>query len=161
MAIYGRCSKLGIMEFIKTKILTFKQKEEVNELWNNERHSELSDLENYLYNLNDQHHILLIGKNGIIKGWYFDFIRDDEKWFVMILDSKVQGKGLGTALLNQAKKKESELNGWVIDHNNNKKQNGDFYKSPIEFYKKNGFEILSDTRLELEKISAVKIKWKK
>ncbi|MCB0473527.1 MAG: hypothetical protein KDC56_10755, partial [Flavobacteriaceae bacterium] len=59
------------------------------------------------------------------------------------------------------KEKETELNGWVIDHDNDYKINGELYKSPLNFYLKNGFQKSSDRRLELEKISAVKIKWKK
>ena len=72
-----------------------------------------------------------------IKGWYFDFNRDSEKWFAMILDASIQGQGFGRQILNQAKEKESELNGWVIDHNNDLKANGEYYKSPIGFYLKN------------------------
>ena len=62
-------------------------------------------------------------------------------------------------MLKQAKRKESELNGWVIDHNLEKKKNGDYYRSPLNFYLKNGFRTLTTDRLELGKISAVKIKW--
>ncbi len=153
------------MEFIRAKLLSSKQKKEVNELWNNEypkglRHLNLRNFENYLEQFDKQHHILLTDESGIINAWFFDFIRENEKWFAMIVDSKVQGKGVGTALLNEAKKEVTELNGWVIDHNNDKRQNGEYYNSPIEFYIKKGFEILSETRLELDNISAVKIKWK-
>jgi hypothetical protein len=53
------------------------------------------------------------------------------------------------------------LNGWVIDHNNDKRKDGLIYISPLKFYEKCGFEIQSDIRLELDNISAVKIKWTK
>ncbi|MFT4741942.1 MAG: hypothetical protein ACI9L9_002739, partial [Marivirga sp.] len=52
-------------------------------------------------------------------------------------------------------------NGWVIDHSNERKSNGRLYISPLNFYLKNGFKKLSRNRLELDKISAVKIKWEK
>ena len=154
------------MEFIKATILNKHQRESLNKLWNDEypenfSHSDLSDFESYLNNLAKQSHILLVNDRGEIKGWYFDFIRENEKWFAMISDSKVHGKGFGSKLLKLAKEKEQELNGWVIDHNNDKKHNGETYKSPIEFYRKNGFEILPTNRLELDKLSAVKIKWQK
>lgn len=100
-------------------------------------------------------------ENNSIGGWYFDFVREQEKWFAIILDSSLQGKGFGTKLLNMAKEKEPELNGWVIDRDTDRKRNGDLYRSPLPFYLKNGFEKISDTRLELEKISAVKITWRK
>lgn len=77
------------------------------------------------------------------------------------MDSKIHGQGLGTKILKQVKENEIELNGWVIDHNRDKKSNGEFYKSPLNFYLKNGFKKLSRNRLELYKISAVKIKWRK
>ena len=154
------------MQFIKTLKLSKSQKQEICDLWNNEypeklNYRNLADFENYLKNLSIQSHIIMVDKDQNIKGWYFDFIRENEKWFAIILDSKFQGKGLGKKMLNLVKEKESELNGWVIDHSNDKKQNGEIYESPLSFYLKNGFEILVKNRLENEKISAVKIKWKK
>ena len=154
------------MQFIKTSKLSKSQKQEICDLWNNEypeklNYRNLADFENYLKNLSKQSHIIMVNKDQNIKGWYFDFIRENEKWFAIILDSKFQGKGLGIKMLNLAKEKESELTGWVIDHSNDKKQNGEIYESPLSFYLKNGFELLIKNRLEHEKISAVKIKWKK
>lgn len=154
------------MEFIKLKELSKTNKEEVLNLWNNEYPEKLSyktlqDFENYLENLTGQSHILMINNKKKIKGWYFDFIRENEKWFVIIIDSKLHSKGLGTRLLNIAKEKEIDLSGWVIDHNSDRKKNGEIYRSPMDFYLKNGFKRLEKVRLELEKISAVKIKWRK
>ena len=154
------------MQFIKTSKLSKSQKQEICDLWNNEypeklNYRNLADFENYLKILSKQSHIIMVDKDQNIKGWYFDFIRENEKWFAIILDSKFQGKGLGIKMLNLAKEKESELTGWVIDHSNDKKQNGEIYESPLSFYLKNGFELLIKNRLEHEKISAVKIKWKK
>ena len=154
------------MEFIKRSLLSDSEKLEVYELWNNEYPEKLSyrsikEFEDYLKKLTEQSHILLIDSNGKIKGWYFDFIRDKEKWFAIILDSEIHGKGLGSKLLELAKQKENELNGWVIDHNRDKKKNGETYNSPLNFYLKNGFNIRTKYRLELENISAVKIKWTK
>ncbi len=153
------------MEFIKTKVLSKFWKREILKLWNKEypkkiNFKTLPDFENYLENLNDLSHILMIDENQIIKGLYIDFIREEEKWFVMLLDSTIHGQGFGTQILELAKAGANELNGWVIEHDNDKKQNGELYKSPLDFYLKNGFEKLSDIRLELDKLSAVKIKWK-
>ncbi len=154
------------MEFIKLIELSKTDKKEILNLWNTEypeklNYQTLSEFENYLENLTEQSHILMKSENQSIKGWYFDFIRENEKWYAIILDSKFHGKGLGTKILNLAKEKESELNGWVIDNYNDRKKNGELYKSPLDFYLKNGFEKLDQERLELEKLSAVKIKWKK
>jgi len=154
------------MEFLKRSILSESEKLEIFDLWNSEYPEKLSyqskkEFNNYLENLTDQSHILLVDIDRKIKGWYFDFTRDDKKWFAIILDSKIHRKGLGTKMLEFAKQKENELNGWVIDHNRDKKKNGETYTSPLNFYLKNGFEKLTENRLELDKISAVQIKWKK
>ncbi len=154
------------MEFITQIKLSETDKKEILNLWNAEypeklNYQTLSEFENYLGNLTEQSHILMKNENQRIKGWYFDFVRENEKWFAVILDSKFQGKGFGTKLLNLGMEKESELNGWVIDKQDDKKKNGELYKSPLNFYLKNGFEKLDNERLELEKISAVKIRWKK
>ena len=153
-------------EFISTNSLNNKQKKEIVDLWNNEyptklKHKSLEAFEVYLSPLKNQNHILIVDKFDIVKGWCMDFERTNEKWFAMILDSTLQGKGLGTKLLNKAKETNPELNGWVIDHNKDIKQNGEYYISPIEFYTKNGFKINTETRLELNTISAIKIKWNK
>ncbi len=163
---YNQLTKEYKMEFIKQKELSKYDKKEILNLWNAEypeklNYQTLSEFNNYLGNLTEQSHILMKNENQSIKGWYFDFIRENEKWFAIILDSAFHGKGFGTKILNLAKKKESELNGWVIDNNNEKKKNGELYKSPLDFYLKNGFKKLDKIRLELEILSAVKIKWKK
>jgi GNAT superfamily N-acetyltransferase len=153
------------MKITKLPHLSSSHKIQLLELWNNEypeklNYNSLDDFENYLDQLTEQSHFLLIAENNQIKGWYFDFKRMDEKWFVILLASEIQGKGFGTKLLHLAKKKEAELNAWVIDRNTEKKKDGSFYKSPLSFYQKNKFEVLSEIRLELDILSAVKIQWK-
>ena len=143
-----------------------EQKKQIFELWNNEyperiAYQSIENLENYLNKLTQQIHYLLLDEHNKIHGWATTFIRDNEKWFVIIVSEKLHGKGIGTKMLNKLKEDEAVLNGWVIDHNADKKLNGTYYKSPIGFYQKNGFEIIADTRLELEIMSAVKMKWTK
>ena len=152
------------MEINERSKLLESEKNDVFNLWNNEypaglSYNSIDEFNAYLDGLTEQSHLLLIDLEQKVKGWYFDFKRDDEKWFALLLDSKIHGKGYGSELLKQAKRKESELNGWVIDHNLEKKKNGDYYRSPLNFYLKNGFRTLTTDRLELGKISAVKIKW--
>lgn len=154
------------MKFLKLSHLSKGQREELLKLWNKEypeklNYQTLQDLDNYLESLENQSHILITDENQKIMGWYVDFNRESKRWFAIILDSKVQSKGLGTKILNLVKEKETELNAWVIDHHNDKKKNGEPYKSPLLFYLKNGFEKMDQERLELDKISAVRIKWVK
>ena len=146
--------------------LSTSEKLKVLELWNQEYPEKLSyeNLEKfneYLSELSNLSHMLLIDSNEKIKGWYFDFIRENERWFAIILEDSIHGKGLGSKVLKLAKQKENVLNGWVIDHNNAKRKNGTTYNSPLNFYIKNSFKIVPQKRLESTKISAVKIRWEK
>lgn len=152
------------MKIIETFDLDEFKKNELFNLWNNEypeklAYRNLTEFDDYLNTLNRLKHLLLIDNNDRINGWAFSFDRDNERWFAIILSRKQQGQGLGRKMLDELKLTEKELNGWVIDHNNDKKSNGKTYNSPLEFYRKCGFMALSDKRLELEKITAVKMKW--
>lgn len=53
------------------------------------------------------------------------------------------------------------VNGWAVDHHSEVKRNREKYVSPIDFYIKNGFLADQDVRIENDKISVVKITWKK
>ena len=152
------------MNINRCKTLTIRQKEALLNLWNSEYpvqlgYHNMEAFTAYLDKLINVEHYLVEGHDGLICGWYFHFMRDSAKWFVIILSSDIQGQGIGSALLKKAKETETELNGWVTDHNRYKKRNGDVYRSPIRFYKKNGFKVLEGNRLELEKLSAVRIRW--
>lgn len=154
------------MQVVETKILTQRQKEDILKLWNREYpvdlvYADMSEFEAYLQKLEEAHHYLVVDTEQAVMGWLACFTRDKERWFAMIMDSKIQGRGLGSGLLSLAKKLEKELNGWVIDKPAYKKSSGENYTSPIGFYIKNCFEVIADTRLETNIISAVKIRWRK
>jgi len=154
------------MKITTTHQLNLVQKEQVLQLWNNEypeklAYKNMADFESYLEKLSKVTHFLLANNDEKIQGWAITFKRENETWFAIILSENLHGKGWGTKVLNELKQNKKALNGWVIDHSDDKKRNGSFYKSPLEFYLKNGFEVLSNTRLELKIMSAVKIKWKK
>lgn len=154
------------MFFSELKNLNKDQKRQVMDLWNNEYpskviHSSVTEFEHYLQDLVDQHHIILSDDNGNVKGWLVYFIRNSERWFAMILDASIQRKGWGSKFLDLAKEYNSELNGWIIDNDNELKQNGEPYKSPVEFYKKNGFQILFKTTFTFDDLTGIKIAWKK
>ncbi|WLD24623.1 hypothetical protein NU10_04305 [Flavobacterium dauae] len=104
---------------------------------------------------------MLLDEVGQYSGWATTFTRDNEIWFAIIISEKLHGKGIGTKILNSLKEDKHALNGWVIDHNSDKKLNGSIYKSLLDFYIKNNFNVINDTRLELEIMSGVKIKWTK
>lgn len=152
------------MNIVSKTDLSLQQKEIICQLWNAEypeklSYNSISEFENYLNNLSDVTHYLLQDELDTIQGWAITFIRENEKWFAIIVDSKIHSKGFGTQLLNHLKSIESKLSGWVIDHNNDTKLDGTTYTSPLSFYFKNGFTICNEIRIESEKISAVKIVW--
>lgn len=152
------------VQIIETAYLAPEQKEVVHQLWNQEypaqvSHTTLADFDAYLDNLAETTHYLLQSDSGAIEGWAIAFTREGERWFVIIVDSKVHGQGKGTTLLHKLKEKEPKLCGWVVAHNQYTKQNGELYPSPLKFYEKNGFTIDPEIRLETEKLSAVKIVW--
>tara|TARA_R100000935_G_scaffold41573_1_gene63221 strand:+ start:776 stop:1267 length:492 start_codon:yes stop_codon:yes gene_type:complete len=154
------------MKFIETNNLNHEEKKAVFDLWNQEYpknlgYTKMDEFDYYLNKLEEKQHVLVKNENEQVLGWYSNFIRDSEIWFAMILDSSVQGRGIGSMLLNMAKKRQHVLNGWVIDHKLNFKANGSIYRSPLEFYIKNEFQLFPEIRLELPLISAVKISWSK
>jgi GNAT superfamily N-acetyltransferase len=153
------------MQLHHTTSLTPFEKEAIRLIWNGEYPIKLAlatmqDMEEYFLGLqNARHYLLMYGDN--VAAWAADFDRDDERWFAIIVDGKHQRAGLGSKLLDHLKQDNGVLNGWVADHNNDLKQNGATYTSPLSFYVKHGFEVLTGIRLELEKLSAVKIRWTK
>lgn len=144
-----------------TKKLTEYESSYINGLWNEEYPMNLRGRFGLLLKGIERfdHHLLI--ENEMLLGWAVDFDRENETWFSIIVDSKYKRNGFGNLLINSLKSNNQNLCGWVIDHNHDKKSNGDTYISPLPFYLKNNFEIISDTRLETEIISAVKIKWQK
>lgn len=138
----------------------------MRQLWNEEYPKSVAlktpeDLTDYLNKLEDQNHILAFDKNDLIIGWFFGFIREDERWFAIIVNGNKHRKGIGSTLLSQAKALYAELNGWVITDANYTKQDGTAYNSPLGFYLKHGFSVLENETFETEQMKTVKIKWTK
>lgn len=145
---------------VKTKILTESQFQQINHLWNQEYPLNLKDRFPML--LNDVHsfqHYLLDDDNKIIFAWAVYFEKDGEIRFSIIVDRKQQGKGWGKMLIQQLMTDLDEFYGWVIDRDGDLKSNGVPYQSPLEFYRKLGFEILEDQRIKTDMLQAVKIYW--
>lgn len=152
------------MNFILTKELNQTQKEEITVLWNavypiELRYESSKALEEFIDTKAAFEYYIFSNESGKIIGWLGVFTRDNERWFSIMVDPQYQGKKLGTQLLVKAKEKEPILNGWVVDHNNHKKVNGEPYLSPLSFYKKIGFEVFHDIHINQKNLSAVKITW--
>ena len=152
------------MIMIERNFLEENEKIQILNIWNSEypttlNFAELTGFDNYLNSLSEPKHYILNNANNEILAWACKFVRDSEMWFVVILDEKIQGKGKGTEILNLIKHDETKLNGWVTDKEIFVKQNGEIYKSPLEFYLKNSFKVCPEIRIDNEKLSAVKIAW--
>lgn len=154
-----------IMNITTQHDLTDQQLRAVYNLWNEEypqrlKYDSIADLVDYLNKLNEITHVLLTDSNGVVAGWAAKFLRDGERWFAIILKSDIQGKGFGRKMLDELKQQESELVGWLIDKEDEICDDGRKYRSPMQFYIKNGFTLLPAQRIETEKLSAVKMRWK-
>ncbi len=155
------------MHFHSTKELSTDQKEQnILDLWNCAFPETIAlegveGLEQYLARLDDHHHILLLDEKEIVKGWFFDFIRDEERWFIIMVAPELQGGGWGRKLITKAKATNEILNGWIVDTQNYQTKGGQPYLPPVEFYKKLGFEFFPEIKLELPQISSIKITWRK
>lgn len=154
------------MRIEKTSQLSTAEKEAVIEIWNNEyplslSYTAISGFDHYLDKLEDKTHFLLLDDEENIRGWSVCFNRDGGRWFALIIHHSIQGKGYGALLLDKLKEEEPILNGWVMDSDNEPKQNGEMYRSPLHFYLKNNFILYPEERLKTETMSAVKIQWVK
>jgi len=153
------------MKIIKSNTLTKSQKESICFLWNREYPRQLAvtaeGLDNYFLETTSHAHFMVLDDTDEIVGWAFTFDRDGDRWFSILINTLYQRLGIGRMVLKLLKEKETRLNGWVIDHPHDIKQNGEAYESPLPFYLKNEFIVQPDIRMENEKISAVKIEWHK
>lgn len=148
------------MNITRTKDLTSQQAEQINKLWNEEYPLKLKDRFFLLLDGADSHHHYLIeDEENSIMAWAVDFEKEKQVRFSIIVASIHKGKGLGGLLINRLKEENNEFYGWVIDHNNDVKSNGEMYLTPMPFYRKHGFEMLDDKRIDNEMIQAVLIKW--
>jgi hypothetical protein len=151
------------MNIVEVETLSEIQKEQIVTIWNKAypsslKYDNVEAFEEYLSKLTNTKHYL-VEEDWQVIAWLSTFVRENEKWFAIIVEASYQKKGMGLHLLKQAQNDEEELNGWIIDSSFLKKSDGTPYISPMEFYLKNEFVVLSSIRLENEKISAVKIKW--
>lgn len=154
------------LQITKANILTPSQKQDILKLWNEEyplqiAHTDIESLDNYLNSVSEHKHLLLVNENNHVKGWYFEFERNGENWFAMIINSKYRGKGHGSKFLQLAKSEASKLTGWVVDQNIYPKTDGNIYTSPLDFYVKNGFRVIENAKSETDLLSTIKIVWKK
>lgn len=155
------------MKITQIHQLNHRQREVIRtQLWNQEypisiqlqSHQAFSE---YLFPLEDRRHYLAI-ENEEIVGWLMDFIRDEQRYFAMIVLQEHQRKGIGSTLLSTAKENNNRLTGWVIEDNQTLlKQNGEIYTPPISFYERHQFQLLRDVQLKIPQFAMFQIQWRK
>lgn len=146
---------------LKTKSLTKSQELKINDLWNDEYPTTLQTRFTLLLEgVENFCHYLIESNENEVMAWAVYFEKDNELRFSIIVNKMFQKRGLGKMLVQQLKLDLNEFYGWVIDKETFAKSDGTFYRSPLLFYKKQGFEILANQRIDNEILSAVKIKWK-
>jgi hypothetical protein len=148
------------VEITKTKTLTDSQFQQINRLWNEAYPENFKDRFGLLLDgVLNYNHYLIEGKNNTVLAWAVDFKKDNEVRFSIIVTESQKGKGFGGQLMNRLKNEHDVFFGWVIDHGDDKKLNGENYISPLSFYLKQGGEVLPNIRLDTEIVKAVKIKF--
>ena len=140
------------MRFKQTTTLDDVDLRTVFRLWNAEYpavlgHGSEAAFRAYLEQLeNADHHLVTHG--GAVCGWAVAFDREEERWFILIVDGAFHGCGLGSRLLDRLKTRNLVLNGWVVEQDSYLKSNGQRYHSPQPFYEKQGFATTEERRTD-------------
>lgn len=146
---------------IKTIVLSQSQSMQIDRAWNEEYPIKLNNRFGLLLNDTKSHlHYIIENEKQEVIAWGVMFEKDAERRFSILVLSKYKSQGLGKQLIDAFKKDYPVFYGWVIDHDNDVKANGEKYISPLPFYLKLGFNILSEQRIESEMIAAVKVVYK-
>jgi len=145
--------------------LTLSQQQQIFRIWNKvyPAHLVQPDMQTWeAYLLQLKHATHYVWENDTeVRGWMVTFDRRKMRWFILIVSEDAQRTGIGRGLIQFAQQRETELWGLVVDHNRYLRTDGKIYPSPLSFYQKLGFLYDPDDRYENERISAIKIWWKK
>lgn len=151
------------LHFLSGPTLSTENAAFVLALWNREYPASLylpepGDFTDYLAPLKEQWHIIALYEETPV-AWAFSFLRDERRWFAIIVDSRHHRAGMGSRMLALLKAQFNSLYGWVVDTDTLSKKDGTPYSSPLPFYLKNGFTIVENERLELPHLTCACIYW--
>ena len=154
------------MNIIQKNILNQYDKAFVYACWNEvypERFcfNEYIQFELYISQLQSQRHFMLLNDFQNPIGWLCTFEREEQTWFVMLIDNRYKNKQGVSQLLKAAKSVYEELIGWMIVDDEAICKNNIPYQSPVEFYKKNLFQSVPNTREVIRGIYLEKMRWHK
>jgi len=141
--------------------LTPAQFGQINTLWNEEYPEKLKDrFALLLEGVDNYTHYMISDNENRLAAWAVLFHKEEPR-FCIIVSRHHQGSGLGRQLITRLQQEQSELYGWMIDHNNDRKADGSTYHAPVSFYLKLGFRVYHDVRIDNELVSAVRIGWRR
>ncbi len=108
------------MKVIEQNELSEEEKALVLDLWNKEypapiTYKDMAAFDEFLNKMGKARHKLLFD-NDLLAGWVATFDREGERWFSIIVNTSMQGRGIGKKLLELVKAEENHLCGWVVDH---------------------------------------------
>lgn len=118
------------------------------------------DIIRYLSDKIHPKHFVARNSNDRMIGWLMTFTRDQSRFFVLLVDKKVQAQGIGTRLMASAIKDEDSLNGWVVTRKGHYLLDGTPYFSPLEFYKRLGFQETTTT-VTINNLETTLLRWEK
>lgn len=148
------------MQLFNTATLSDNQIQQIDVLWNQAYPKKLMNRFSILLgDATNYRHFILENEAQQVLGWAVLFDKENETRFSIIVGEASKGIGLGSRLMDALKQTCPCFYGWVIDHDNDIKNDGSIYRSPLTFYLKHDFEVLSDQRLDTPIIKAVKVKW--
>jgi len=102
----------------------------------------------------------IVEADGQVLAWGGIFTQNNDTRFSLLVATQDQGKGLGKQLIAQMRQYAGELEGWVVDQADVRKQDGSLYPSPLTFYQKLGFEVLPAQRFDTEQLRSVRVRLK-
>jgi GNAT superfamily N-acetyltransferase len=153
------------MEIEISKTISNSDQSKIYHIWNVVYPTQVAfikknDFEAYLEKAGYKTHYIIRGNNYSVSGWLMTFNRDDERYFVLLVNENMQGNGIGTALINEMKKIENKIAGWIVESDSYFKSDGSLYHSPMSFYKNLGFTMTNEINNKND-FSTTKIIWKR
>lgn len=143
---YAKLGRRGL-RMITELSLTDELKQQIFDIWNSVYPVQvtfpaLENFEAYLSRAMDSRNFVYFNGINRIGGWLMTFTRDSQRSFVMLVSQDCQGRGIGRELLKTLKVSESQsVFGWAVESERYLLRDGSPYRSPISFYRKNGFKI--------------------